>query len=137
MPEGDWPPPGRARPEDDAILASSVDAPWTIVRLVKGPSEIASVASPEEPTQHRATLPAVRELAIRTARGVVPTALAQAGKIGLSLAALGLFARLLTPTEIGLVGMVSALVSASTLYRNVGLSIAVLQHGDLRAGQVD
>lgn len=61
----------------------------------------------------------------------------QAVRIALSLGATGVFTRLLDQEAIGLVGMVAALIAASALYRNVGLSVAVLQRGDLRQHEAD
>jgi O-antigen/teichoic acid export membrane protein len=75
-------------------------------------------------------------LAGRTARGGAITIVSQGVKFGISLIATVILARLLTPEDYGLVGMVAAVTGFIAIFKDLGLSAATIQKAELNAGQV-
>ena len=76
------------------------------------------------------------DLGKRSARGGVVTLAAQACKFGLSMSSAVVLARLLTPQDYGLIGMVAILVGFLGMFQYLGLSTATIQWSDLNHQQV-
>src|SRR2546421_1050392 len=72
----------------------------------------------------------------RSTRGGVVTATAQAMKFSLSMAASIVLARLLTPQDYGLIGMVVILISLTGMFQYLGLSTATVRWAELTHQQV-
>jgi PST family polysaccharide transporter len=76
------------------------------------------------------------DLKVRSARGGAITLSAQAVKFLLHLGSTAVLARLLAPTDFGLVAMVGAIVGFVGLFKDVGLSMATLQRPHITHAQV-
>jgi len=76
------------------------------------------------------------DLGKRSARGGVVTLAAQACKFALSMSSAVVLARLLTPQDYGLIGMVAILVGFLGMFQYLGLSTATIQWSDLNHQQV-
>lgn len=75
-------------------------------------------------------------LGVRTARGGAVTITSQALKFVLAMCATVVLARLLTPQDYGLVGMVAAVTGFIAIFKDLGLSSATIQREDLNEGQI-
>ena len=73
----------------------------------------------------------------RSLRGGAFIGLAQAGKFVVKTGSLVVLARLLTPEDYGLFGMVFAIVGFLTVFMDIGLSMATIQKKDLEQDQVN
>jgi PST family polysaccharide transporter len=71
----------------------------------------------------------------RVIRGGVVTLIAQAAQFVLSMAGTVVLARLLTPQDYGLIGMVTVVTGFLTLFKDLGLSQATVQREHLTHGQ--
>jgi PST family polysaccharide transporter len=76
------------------------------------------------------------DLGGRSTRGGVVTAAAQALKLVISTAAMVVVARLLTPQDYGLIGMVAILVNFIGMFQYLGLSTATIKWAELNHRQV-
>ncbi|MDQ2855422.1 MAG: lipopolysaccharide biosynthesis protein [Acidobacteriota bacterium] len=76
------------------------------------------------------------DLGLRTARGGAVTVGSQGVKFFLSMFATVILARLLTPRDYGLVGMVAVVTGFISIFKDLGLSSATIQRADLNEGQV-
>ncbi|MFO1483090.1 MAG: lipopolysaccharide biosynthesis protein [Verrucomicrobiaceae bacterium] len=72
----------------------------------------------------------------RAVRGGVITMLAQGGKFAFQLVNMVVLARLLSPDDFGLVGMVTSLVGFLTIFKDLGLSAATIQRPEITHAQV-
>lgn len=72
----------------------------------------------------------------RSVRGGAITMVAQIAKFGLTLVSNVVLARLLTPQDYGLVGMVTAVTGFVTLFKDLGLSMATVQKEEINHEQV-
>jgi len=77
-----------------------------------------------------------KDLKGRAVRGGLITMLAQAGKFGFQLVNMVVLARLLSPDDFGLVGMVTSLVGFLTIFKDLGLSAATIQRPEITHAQV-
>ena len=75
-------------------------------------------------------------LARRSARGAASTLAGRACKFALQLAGTVFLARLLTPSDFGLVGMAGALTGFMTMFSDFGLSTATIQETDIDQDQM-
>src|ERR1044071_115873 len=73
----------------------------------------------------------MKDLKSRTVRGGIAKGGAQAANFLLRMGCLVVFARLLDPTDFGLVGMVTAITGFLTLFREFGLSLATVQRSEI------
>ena len=71
----------------------------------------------------------------KASRGAVVTVTAQAGKFILQTATTMVLARLLVPSDFGLMTMVFALTGFVTMFADFGISMATIQRDDLTHGQ--
>lgn len=71
------------------------------------------------------------DLRDKTIRGAAVRLFAQGSNFGLRLGSLVILARLLTPKDFGLVGMVTAVTGVLSLFRDFGLSAASVQRGSV------
>jgi O-antigen/teichoic acid export membrane protein len=78
-----------------------------------------------------------RGLGARAARGAVITIGAQLVRIVIQVVSVVVLARLLTPTDYGLLAMVLAIIGIGEIFRDFGLSSAAIQARDLSRGQRD
>ena len=76
------------------------------------------------------------DLAGRSARGGAVTMGAQVFKFGFSTAATIVLARLLTPEDYGLIGMVAILINFVGMFQYLGLSTATVKWTELNHKQV-
>jgi O-antigen/teichoic acid export membrane protein len=76
------------------------------------------------------------DLKRRSVRGGAVTMFAQIFKFGLNLGSGVVLARLLTPQDYGLIGMVTAVTGFVTLFKDLGLSMATVQKEEITHEQV-
>lgn len=72
----------------------------------------------------------------RTARGGVIAILSQGLKFVITIAATSVMARLLTPQDYGLVGMVAFFTVFVSMYKDLGLSAATVQRSEISSEQI-
>lgn len=77
------------------------------------------------------------DLKQRSVRGGAATMAAQVGRYILNAGSLVILARLLTPTDFGLIAMVAAVTSFVSMFKDMGLSMATVQRADVSHGQVN
>ena len=79
----------------------------------------------------------VREdLTGRTLRGGLVTIVSQALRFLISLAATVVLARLLTPRDYGLIGMIGAVISFFSIFKDLGLDSAIIQREHITGDQI-
>lgn len=78
----------------------------------------------------------MKDLKEKAIRGGLARFIAQAADFSLRLLSLTVLARLLNPKDFGLVGMVTAFTGVLMLFRDFGLSAAVIQHGSVTEDQL-
>jgi O-antigen/teichoic acid export membrane protein len=78
----------------------------------------------------------MKDLRERAIRGGSAKVLAQAANFSLRIGSLMILARLLSPTDFGLVGMVTAITGVLSLFRDFGLSSATVQRVEVTDQQV-
>jgi PST family polysaccharide transporter len=81
--------------------------------------------------------PASRGLGSRAARGGITVLVGQVGRIGIQLLSVVVLARLLSPTDYGLVAIVLAVVGVGEIFRDFGLSTAAVRAHDITRRQCD
>jgi PST family polysaccharide transporter len=77
----------------------------------------------------------VKDLKHRATRGGVARILSQASMLVLRTGTLMVMARLLDPTDFGLIGMVTAVIGVFSVFRDFGLSAAAIQQTNITAEQ--
>lgn len=77
----------------------------------------------------------MKDLRERAVRGTLARICAQSANLALRVASLAVLARLLTPNDFGLVGMVAVLTGILNLFRDFGLSAASVQHAQITEEQ--
>ena len=75
-------------------------------------------------------------LAGRTARGGVVAISSQGLKFAITIAATSVMARLLTPNDYGLIGMVAVVTGFVSMYKDLGLSAATIQKSEINSDQI-
>jgi O-antigen/teichoic acid export membrane protein len=78
----------------------------------------------------------MKDLKHKVIRGGVAKACAQGASLALRMGSLMVLARLLAPTDFGLVGMVLAFTGVLNLFRDFGLSTATVQRGHVTDDQI-
>ena len=86
--------------------------------------------------KHFSTEHLKEDLGRRTARGGAVTAASQGVKFAVSMAATVVLARLLTPLDYGLIGMVAILINFVSMFQYMGLSTATVKWAELNHKQV-
>ncbi|HEY8225739.1 MAG TPA: lipopolysaccharide biosynthesis protein [Pyrinomonadaceae bacterium] len=76
------------------------------------------------------------DLRVRAARGGVIAIVAQALKFLITIAATSVMARLLTPQDYGLIGMVAFVTGFVSMYKDLGLSSATIQRSEINSDQI-
>lgn len=76
------------------------------------------------------------DLGRRTARGGLVTVVSQGMKFVLSMGATVVLARLLTPQDYGLIGMVAVVTGFVAMFKDLGLSTATVQREEINAAQI-
>jgi len=76
------------------------------------------------------------DLGSRTARGGVVTIVSQALRFVLSMVGTVILARLLTPQDYGLIGMVAVVTGFISIYKDLGLASATIQRPTITAAQI-
>jgi O-antigen/teichoic acid export membrane protein len=76
------------------------------------------------------------DLGGRTARGGVVTVVSQGLKFMISMVATVVLARLLTPQDYGLVGMVAVVIGFVSMFKDLGLSTATIQRAKINNAQI-
>ena len=69
----------------------------------------------------------LRDLKGKTARGALVSTISQGANFALRIGSMVVLARILTPSDFGLVGMVTAFTGFLGLFRDAGLSMATVQ----------
>ena len=72
----------------------------------------------------------------RTARGGLVTILSHGLKFALSIVATAILARLLTPHDYGLIGMVVVFTGFVAMFKDLGLSLATVQRAEITDEQI-
>src|ERR1041384_7220596 len=72
----------------------------------------------------------------RTARGGLVTMLAHGCKFAISIVATAILARLLTPNDYGLIGMVGVATNFVLMFSHMGLSFATVQRPEINYDQI-
>ena len=75
-------------------------------------------------------------LRARTARGGVTAIVAQGLKFLITIVATSVMARLLTPQDYGLIGMVAFVTGFVSMYKDLGLSSATIQRSEIDSDQI-
>src|SRR5215470_9724548 len=78
----------------------------------------------------------MKDLKHKVIRGGVAKALAQGTSLVLRMGSLMVLARLLAPRDFGLIGMVTAFTGVLNLFRDFGLSAAVVQRLEVTEDQI-
>src|SRR3954470_12505527 len=99
-------------------------------------STVPQFADDDERDHHFRTDHLKAELGKRSARGGAVTFAAQACKFGLSTLSAIVLARLLTPQDYGLIGMVAIIVGFLGMFQYMGLSTATMKWSELTHDQV-
>jgi O-antigen/teichoic acid export membrane protein len=76
------------------------------------------------------------DLRRRSLRGGAVTISNQGGKFLITLAAMAILARILTPADFGLLDMVIAIVGFVSIFKDLGLAMATVQRREVNQGQV-
>lgn len=76
------------------------------------------------------------DLGGRTARGGAVTVVTQGLKFLISMVATVVLARLLTPQDYGLVGMVAVVTGFVSIFKDLGLSTAIIQRAEINNAQI-
>ncbi len=71
----------------------------------------------------------------RSVRGGAVTLTSQGAKFLLTLASMAILARMLTPEDFGLIAMATVLIGFTSVFKDMGLSAATVQHPDIRHDQ--
>jgi PST family polysaccharide transporter len=109
--------------------ASNVDRPKQVVNE--------SVAeSTADHNRHFRTDHLMSDLKGRSIRGGAVTLSSQGIKFALQTGSTMVLARLLVPSDFGLIAMVTALTGLVTMFKDAGLSLATVQHKDITHDQV-
>ncbi len=117
------------------------DCPFAAEELV---GTIMSVAPPLEKSleiesdvnRHFRTDHLTVDLGLRTARGGAVTIASQGIKFFTGIAATVVLARLLTPQDYGLIGMVAVVTGFISMFKDLGLSAATIQKEQITADQI-
>jgi PST family polysaccharide transporter len=72
----------------------------------------------------------------RTARGGLVTMVAHGLKFAVSIVATAILARLLTPQDYGLIGMVAVATQFVAMFKDMGLSLATIQRSEINYDQI-
>lgn len=96
-----------------------------------------SKATPGNPSQeYFDTEHLTAALGSRTARGGVVTIVSHGLKFALSILATAVLARLLTPQDYGLIGMVAVFTGFVAMFKDLGLSLATVQRAEISYDQI-
>jgi PST family polysaccharide transporter len=95
-----------------------------------------SLRSPNGPDIHLQTDDLINDLGRRTARGGAVTIVTQGTKFFLGMIGTVILARLLTPADYGLIGMVAVFTGFISVFKDLGLSAATIQKAELSSQQV-
>src|SRR6185295_15086644 len=93
-------------------------------------------ASESDENRHLRTDHLNLDLGRRTARGGALTIASQAFKFLTSMAAAVVLARLLTPYDYGLIGMVAVVTGFVSIFKDMGLSVATVQRQEISNDQI-
>ncbi len=72
----------------------------------------------------------------RSVRGGAVTLVGQAAKFVLTLASMAVLARILTPEDFGLIAMATVVIGFTSVFKDMGLSMATVQRAEVRHSQV-
>lgn len=95
-----------------------------------------SLANEDDENRHLRTDHLKVGLGRRTARGGVLTIASQALKFFTGIVAAVILARLLTPHDYGLIGMVAVVTGFVSIFKDMGLSIATVQRAEISNDQI-
>ena len=76
------------------------------------------------------------DLEARAARGGAVTITTQAGRFVITIAATSVMARLLTPQDYGLIGMVAVVMGFVSIYKDLGLTSVTVQKKEITSDQI-
>ena len=103
----------------------------------KPPADVARVlVNGDDPDRHFRTDFLKDDLAGRSVRGGVVTIASQGLKFCSAMGATIILARLLTPADYGLIGMVAVVAGFVSMFKDMGLSVATIQKEEINAEQI-
>ncbi|MFY9619536.1 MAG: lipopolysaccharide biosynthesis protein [Pyrinomonadaceae bacterium] len=103
----------------------------------KPPADVARVfVSGDDPDRHFRTDFLKDDLTGRSVRGGVVTVASQGLKFCSAIGATIILARLLTPADYGLIGMVAVVTGFVSMFKDMGLSVATIQKEEINAEQI-
>ena len=91
---------------------------------------------PTNREEHLRTDDLVNDLGRRTARGGVVTIFSQGMKFFLGMVGTIILARLLSPEDYGLIGMVAVVTGFIAIFKDLGLSVATIQKAEINNQQI-
>lgn len=109
--------------------------PW-FLRSEQSPLDDATAAGIPRGAEFFRTDDLRSDLGRKTARGGAYTVASTGVNFVVSTGGMIVLARLLTPDDFGLIGMVTAILAFATLFKDIGLSRAVVQRPEITHGQV-
>lgn len=89
-----------------------------------------------ESDRHFRTDHLLDSIAARTAKGGMVTMVSHGCKFAVSIVATAILARLLTPYDYGLIGMVAVVTSFVSMFKDMGLSLATVQRAEINYDQI-
>ena len=92
--------------------------------------------APDQRDRHFRTDHLKNDLGQRAARGGAVTLTSQSLKFGIGIAATMLLARLLTPQDYGLIGMVWVITGFVAIFKDLGLSLVTIQREEINGKQI-
>jgi O-antigen/teichoic acid export membrane protein len=91
---------------------------------------------PADPDRYLRVDHLTADLRGRSVRGGAVTLAGQAGKFVITLASMAVLARILTPEDFGLIAMATVVIGFTSVFKDMGLSMATVQRTDVRHTQV-
>src|SRR5215831_4645035 len=95
-----------------------------------------TLLEPRDSDRHFRTDHLKTNLGGRTARGGAVTIIAQGLRFIITIGATSILARLLTPQDYGLIGMVAIVTAFVSLYKDLGLAAATIQRPEISFDQI-
>src|SRR6476646_2087877 len=102
----------------------------------KSSPEVAKQNGPDRSERFFRTDHLMDSLGGRTARGGVVTMASHGMKFAVSIGATAILARLLTPQDYGLIGMVAVATNFIVMFKDLGLATATVQKAEITSEQI-
>lgn len=122
--------------DNDSVSGANVDGPLVTSLKPEGPKLVAQQNETAVADDHFRVEHLKLDLGRRTARGGALMIGSQAVKFAITMVTTVVLARLLTPTDYGLIGMVLVFTGFMTLFKSMGLSAATMQRTKVTQDQI-